>query len=265
MAIDRTSPVILFAMERECTPFRRKFPVQERCRHAPCRAWICGRSRLPGGTFTPKDPPRRGALPNEPPDGQFFLVMEIGVGPKKTQKALDWLAAQWQGAPQLPPFLVMAGFAGSLVPDLRVGNVFIARHIVDLEGNSWATTWPGELSSGGNSGRLVTTPRLIGDPLQKSRLHEKHDAQAVDMEAATVARFCELHGVKFGCVRSISDNADSCLSPHLVNLLGTGQVSIPRLLATLVLHPSVIGSLLRLARDTRLAADALAEALMRVI
>ena len=85
------------------------------------------------------------------------------------------------------------------------------------------------------------------------------------MESATVARFCQERGMPFGCVRAISDNVDTCLSPHLVSLLGTGQVSIPRLIATLVMHPSVIGSLLKLAKDTRLAALALAAALVKML
>ncbi len=162
-----------------------------------------------------------------------------------------------------------AGFAGSLTAEIRVGDVFVATDVVDLEGNRWLPGWPGPAadiaSTGCTAGRLITTPRLIGDPEEKGRLKVKHAAQAVDMEAATVAEFCRSRGVSFGCVRSISDNVDTCLSPHLVSLLGTGQVSIPRLLATLVLHPSVLGSLLTLARDTRWASRSLAEALMKLL
>jgi nucleoside phosphorylase len=241
--IDRNCPVILFALDRECGPFRRMFQVQTRCREAPCRAWICAGSE------------------------KSFLVMEIGVGPVPTQRALDWLGAQWKSGP--PPLLIMAGFAGSLTAEIRVGDVFVATDVVDLEGNRWLPGWPGPAadiaSTGCTAGRLITTPRLIGDPEEKGRLKVKHAAQAVDMEAATVAEFCRSRGVSFGCVRSISDNVDTCLSPHLVSLLGTGQVSIPRLLATLVLHPSVLGSLLTLARDTRWASRSLAEALMKLL
>jgi nucleoside phosphorylase len=240
--MDHNRPIILFALDRECAPFRRKFPAQQRCPQAPCRAWFCDQST------------------------QSYLLMEIGVGPAKTQRALDWLQTQWQGTAARPPFLVMAGFAGSLTANLRIGDVFLATEIVDAVGNHWPTTWPGQkVSFSGMAGRLVTTPRLIGDATEKTRLGEKHAAQAVDMEAATVANFCQAQGVSFGCVRSISDNIDTCLSPHLVSLLGNGQVSIPRLIATLVLHPTVIGPLLKLARDTRLAAATLAEALAKLL
>lgn len=237
--MDRSCPIVLFALDRECTPFRRKFPLQEPCQKAPCRAWLCGRA-------TPR-----------------FLVLEIGVGPAKTQRALDWLAKSWPGR---VPFVVMAGFAGSLTAELRVGDVFLASEIVDTAGNCWPATWPADCAPcPAMVGRLVTTPRLAGEAAEKRRLGEAYAARAVDMEAATVARFCQERGLSFACVRSISDNVDTCLSPYLVSLLGTGQVSIPRLIATLVLHPSVIGSLLQLARDTRLAARTLAEALVKML
>ena len=217
--------------------------------------------------------------------------MEIGVGPEKTKRALDWLASRWE-VPKLvipglssipltsslrfsqrPPFLVMAGFAGALSSALRVGDIFLASdvvdmdgNVVDMDGNRWPMTSPHNPSNDHvRHGRLLTSPRMIGDPAEKRRLHEAHAAQAVDMEAATVARFCHEHGVPFGCVRAISDNVDTALSPHLVSLLGTGQVSISRLLATLVRHPTVIASLLKLARDTRLAALALSAALARML
>lgn len=235
-------PIILFAMDRECRPFRQQFPEQRRLSDAPCRAWSCGRS------------------------GQTFLIMEIGVGPAKTRRALDWLVPPGRGRPGAP-FLVMAGFAGSLAAGLHIGDVFVASEVVDMEGNRWPTAWPHASAMPANwtRGRLITTPRLIGDPAEKRRLSEVHAAEAVDMESAAVARFCTQHALPFGCVRTISDNVDDTLSPHLVSLLGNGQVSIPRLLATLLLHPSVIGSLLKLARGTRLASRTLAEALNRML
>jgi adenosylhomocysteine nucleosidase len=226
----------MFALDRECAPFRRQFSVQERCADAPGRAWFCKR------------------------DAQHFLVMEIGVGPAKTQQALDWLGPKLQRS----RLLVMAGFAGSLTEEIQIGDIVVAREVVDHHGHCWPTI---DLASDSPQarrtfwGRLVTSPALIGDPTEKRRLRETSGALAVDMEAATVARFCHERGQPFRCVRSISDNVDTFLSPHLVSLLSDGQVAVGRLIATTVLHPTVIPSLLKLARDTRLAARSLAKTL----
>ena len=54
-------------------------------------------------------------------------------------------------------------------------------------------------------------------------------------------------------MRSISDNMDTFLPAHLVSLLSQGQVSVPRLAGDLGIHPGTIGSLMKLARNTRLA------------
>ena len=62
--------------------------------------------------------------------------------------------------------------------------------------------------------RLLTTGQLIGNPEDKRSLGRKHEAAAVDMESATVARMCSRKGVPFGCVRVISDRADTPLSPR---------------------------------------------------
>ena len=256
------------------------FPLVERLREAPCRAWSCSKS------------------------GREVWIVETGVGPMKTQRVLDWLSSRKQilgnreqgtgnreqgtgnreqeagnrsplpvPCSLFPVPWIMAGFAGALQADVRVGDVVVAQEVVDFEGNRWPTSWPGLAALPGGrpltlpartccqAGRLLTSPRLIGDPDEKHRLGQMHRAQAVDMESATVARFCHERGIPFGCVRSISDHVETRLSPHLVSLLSHGQVSIPRLAATLVCHPSTIGSLLTLARNTRLASLALAEKL----
>ena len=59
----------------------------------------------------------------------------------------------------------------------------------------------------------------------KRRLGTLHQAGAVDMEAATVARWCHRAQIPFGCVRAISDEAATELSPRLESLLSGEKVS----------------------------------------
>src|SRR5262249_49466348 len=62
----------------------------------------------------------------------------------------------------------------------------------------------GERPRGGGApplhrGRLLTAARLAGDPEAKRALGRKHDAMAVDMETAALARLCAAAEVPFGC------------------------------------------------------------------
>ena len=94
---------------------------------------------------------------------------------------------------------------------------------------------------------------------------ERHDALAADMETAAVARLCHKQGVPFGCLRAISDDWDTPLSPRLVGLLKGGRVAPLRLAGALARQPSLAGELWRLARQTRTAARRLALALGEVL
>jgi hypothetical protein len=81
------------------------------------------------------------------------------------------------------------------------------------------------------------------------------------MESAVVARRCAAAGLPFGCLRVISDDVQTSLSPKLLGLLAGGRVSVRRLLAALLGSPGMVAELWRLARDTRFAAGRLAVAL----
>src|SRR5688572_24278938 len=137
-----------------------------------------------------------------------------------------------------PELVVAAGFCGALVPSLRVGDVV-------------------------KSPRVLTVDHLVTDPAEKCRLGESHDA--VDMESAAVEAVCADNGVRFLAVRAVSDTVDTALSPELVRLLSGGNVSLSKACGALLWKPALLGEFLRLARDTKLAARNLSDALVNVI
>jgi adenosylhomocysteine nucleosidase len=186
--------------------------------------------------------------------------METGVGRAAVGAALDWLFA----GPQRPQFVLYAGFAGALAPDLHVGQVVVAAETVDETDCCWPATWHCPFTTL-RHGRLLTVDRLVASAEDKCRLAALYHADAVDMEAAHVAVRCAERGVPFGCMRAISDDGATPLSPVLVNLLSSGRVSFVRVAAALLRRPSLLGELCRLSRDTRLAARQLAECLHAVL
>src|SRR5205823_4757069 len=110
----------------------------------------------------------------------------------------------------------------ALRPDLAVGDLLAATDVVDLQGRRWPATHP--LDGPFHTGRVLTCPHLIGDTQEKRRLGESTGAVAVDMEAATVAAWCQEHGVPFACLRVVSDDATTALSPELLGVLAGGKV-----------------------------------------
>ncbi|HEV3118180.1 MAG TPA: hypothetical protein VGY58_14110 [Gemmataceae bacterium] len=237
-------PCILFAMRRESRSFLEEFRPQQRFPGAPCRARFCGPAWL------------------------TVLVLETGIGQAATKAAMDWLTGKpvLGNVPYQPRLVLSAGFAGALQEDRQVGDVVLATELADQHGRTWRTTWPGELPSGEwrpplHRGRVLTVDRLAGEPEAKRNLGTEFQAMAVDMESATVADACSRQGISFGCVRALSEDVHTFLSPKLVSLLSGSQVSPLRVAGTLLRSPGLTRDLLRLRRQARLAAAQLGKAL----
>jgi adenosylhomocysteine nucleosidase len=237
-------PCILFALERERGPFCREFLPNQAFDGAPCWARFCGPAWL------------------------SILVVETGVGPANVARALDWLLTnpKFGAVPYEPSLLIFAGFAGALTESLHIGDIVLADEIVDEAGNSWRTTWPAEPLLGDwtppiQRGRLLSANHLIGSAQEKRRLGQQCQAIAVEMESAVFAERCSRAALPFACVRAISDEFDTPLSPVLTTLLSGGSVSPWRMLKALGRRPGMLPELLRLARDTKRASRQLGLAL----
>lgn len=237
-------PCVLFALRRERGPFCREFAPNQAFPGAPCWASFCGPAWL------------------------TVLTMETGVGAANVNRSLDWLLSKpaLERVPYEPNLLIFAGFAGALTPEMHVGDVLLATEVRDEHGHAWPTTWPETLPEGRwrpplHRAPLVSFDQLIGKPDDKRRLHTAHGALAVDMESAAFAARCAQMNIPFACVRAISDDVDTVLSPHLLSLLQGGVASPPRVIGGLARHPSLLFELLRLARDTKKAAEQLGLAL----
>jgi adenosylhomocysteine nucleosidase len=188
-----------------------------------------------------------------------ILIHVTGVGRHRTRVALEQILSQTNS----PQCIIAAGFCGALQPALRVGDIVIAREVVDVAGHSWPARGFSDHRDG-QTGRILTANQLIAKAAEKQRLGEFHKADAVDMESAAVAEACAIRGVPFLAVRAVSDTVDTELSPELVRLLSGGNVSAWKAFRALLRKPSLMGEFRRLARDTRLAARNLAEALVKI-
>jgi nucleoside phosphorylase len=237
-------PCVLFAMGREANAFRRVFRPHQAFPGSPCRARFSG------------------------PPWLTVLVVETGIGARHMAAALDWVLGEpvLGNLPYRPRLVLSAGYSGALQDAYHVGDIILANEVADVDGNRWPATWPPVLPEGEwrpplHRGRLLTVPRIATAPEEKRVLGKQHDAVAVDMETAVIARLCTRQSIPFGCVRVISDDLNTALSPQLVPMLSTGQPALGKLLAAVVRRPRLAAELWRLARQTRLASEQLSKAL----
>ncbi|MFL5243464.1 MAG: hypothetical protein ACJ8FY_15270 [Gemmataceae bacterium] len=239
-----SDPCVLFALRRESMHFRREFRSHQRFPGAPCWATFCGPSWL------------------------TVLVVETGMGADAANRAVDWILSKplLGNVPYRPKVVLSAGFAGGLDQALKVGDIILASEVCDEGGRCWPATWPEIMPPGKwepflHRGRLLTLSNLATTAKQKHELAQTHNAVAVDMEAAFIARACNKSNIPFGCLRAITDTADTGLSTSLADLLVGGRVSWHRFLLAMVRLPKLIREVRRLAKDSNLAADRLGKAL----
>src|SRR5712691_5942124 len=125
-------------------------------------------------------------------DGRQFKFFENeravlvcgGIGAEAARRACEAMIALYQ-----PVLVISAGFAGALSADSHVGDVFVPRRVVDASDGSVVETGMGH-------GSLVTFAGVAG-VAGKKKLAQAYGAQAVDMEAAAVARAARARGTRF--------------------------------------------------------------------
>jgi adenosylhomocysteine nucleosidase len=102
--------------------------------------------------------------------------------------------------------VVSTGFAGALAPELRVGDVFLAQTVLEFgTGVEYSVNLP-QCAGPAVRGRLLTIDAVAQDPATKAGLRQT-GADAVDMEAAALARAAQARQLPFYCVRAVSDDA----------------------------------------------------------
>lgn len=183
--------------------------------------------------------------------GQAVLVCG-GIGAEAARRATEAVIALYQ-----PELVQSVGFAGALDPSLKVGKIFAPSRIIDVRDGSSVETATGY-------GVLVSAPTIAGAE-HKAKLSEVYGAQAVDMEAAAVARGAKARGVRFMAVKAISD-ASSFNMPPMDRFVGEkGQFRAGRFLMFAGLRPWLWLRVIQLARNSAKASRALCVELDRYI
>jgi adenosylhomocysteine nucleosidase len=188
---------------------------------------------------------------------QFFesgqvVVVCGGIGAEAARRATEAVIALYQ-----PELVLSVGFAGALDPALKVGEIFSPGRVIDARDGSSV-----EIAAG--RGVLVSALTIAGME-QKAKLAESYAAQAVDMEAAAVARGAQARGVRFRVVKAISDESTFAMPPLDRFVDRDGHFRQGSFAANVAARPWLWSKIFQLARNSAKASRALCAELDRYI
>ena len=198
--------------------------------------------------------------------GRVYWLVATGIGPGAAERAASRILNRQKAA-----LAISTGFAGALEPNVAVGDVVVATSVM-------SGTFDGERQGGAplvcddillrslqvasagigvavRTGALVSLSTVLCRAADKQHLGRVTGAIAVDMESAALGVVARRYGVPFVAVRAISDMAGENL-PLDFNVFLTPWGWM-RGIGALILAPSSVVGLIRLRRQSRLAADRL--------
>jgi adenosylhomocysteine nucleosidase len=195
-----------------------------------------------------------------------LTITEAGMGFSNATETARRIIAELR-----PDLIVSAGLCGGIAEELRVGDAVVSTGLMIVSDNSFqdvSVTIPTVsrdfVSRQAGEGRrvfggLFATTSAIR---QKSRLATLLPPGApypvVDMESAAIALLAGENGIPFIGLRTVSDPFDEELGFSLDEFCdGRMRIRIPKVLLTIARKPQVIPQLIRLARNSRVAAASL--------
>ena len=175
-----------------------------------------------------------------------------GIGPEAARRATQAVIALYA-----PALVQSVGFAGALDASLKVGDIFAPRRVIDAKDSS-------SVETGDGAGVLVSFPVVAG-PDQKVNLTKAFGAQAVDMEAAAVARGAAARGIPFRALKAISDESNFVMLPLEHFIASDGRFRSGAFLTFVGMRPWLWSRAIRLARNSACASRALCAHLRELI
>jgi adenosylhomocysteine nucleosidase len=159
-------------------------------------------------------------------------------------------------------FCIISGFAGALKPSVKLGNIVASEKVQHHASRQTEICDPDLLAHASENGAtriatLLTTDHVVNTSTEKNRLSEL--AEAVDMESFAILRAANKNKVPCAVVRVISDSFDRDMPQEIDTIVDPhGHVKIAGVVRYVVKHPLMVPALMRLGRDSKTVAEALA-------
>jgi nucleoside phosphorylase len=159
-------------------------------------------------------------------------------------------------------FCIAAGFAGGLRPGYKVGEILVARAVQqcgDPRTIECASNLVTEAIQDGAKpvSLFLATDHVVSTAEEKSKLAPF--AEAVDMESFSVLAVARAHPLPAVAIRVVSDLYDRDMPANIgATVDEKGNVRVGGVMKYVATHPLALPALIRLGRESRTAAEALA-------
>src|SRR3954470_9015141 len=182
------------------------------------------------------------------------VVAIAGMGPIAGRIAADTAYKHCNG--DVRGFLSV-GFAGGLNPALKLADIVEPKKIVCAADDT-------EISNATGISTLVSAGAVAGHE-QKLMLASKHGADAVDMEAYSVADVARIYAVPFRAIKVISDELDFPMPPMGRFIDEKGRFETGSFVIYSAIRPWIWPTVWQLALNSRRASHVLCERLKQEI
>lgn len=203
-----------------------------------------------------------------PRDGRHLVLIESGMGSRRASAATEELISRAH-----PRLIITAGLGGAVRPGLNVGDLVLAGQALTL-GEGLTTkiaaianeallravheSLPGQPFRMVD-GTTVTTSGIMNKRQAAQQLDREIVNPVLDMETSAVAEIADRNGIPLVAVRAVSDAAEEELLFSLDELTDRElNIRIGKVLLTIAKRPRILPQLIRLAKNSKRAANNLA-------
>src|SRR3954470_23614589 len=177
-----------------------------------------------------------------------------GMGPVPARVATDTIYKHCGGQVHA---ILSVGYAGALKPALKVADVIEPKKIICAADDT-------EIINSSGTGIMVSAGAVAGADAKKT-MTQKYQADAVDMEAYSVADVARIYGIPFRAVKVISDEVDFPMPPMGRFIDDLGRFHRTSFAIYAAMRPWIWADVSRLARNSSKATKALCERLQQEI
>jgi adenosylhomocysteine nucleosidase len=159
-------------------------------------------------------------------------------------------------------FCIISGFAGALNPFVKLGDIVACERVQNHSSRQTEICDTDLLTHAAEYGAtriatLLTTDHVVNTATEKNCLSAF--AEAVDMESFAILHAANKKNLPSAVVRVISDSFDRDMPADIDTIVDPrGHVKIASAVRYVVKHPLLVPALMRLGRDSKTAAEALA-------
>lgn len=190
--------------------------------------------------------------------GQTGCIAAVaGMGCKAASRACAFAERLAAGSGGLHG-LVSLGWAGALSCGLSPGQAYRIAEVVDVETEArFKTSFPPDPAV---RLKLATIDHVVQAP-EKRKLAERFKTVFVDMEAAEVAKVAQRKSIDFFCFKAVSDAQGDIFPDFAAFTNPEGKLMMPALLGHLAIRPKYWRPMVRIGKNSKAGAEALAEAM----